>query len=243
MRQRTDRQLGRRTLFLGFTLVEVLLATTISALLVMSVVSTTKSLAGSREKVERRSGRLLEARNGLEAIVAALRNVRRDGAGKDAIVLGHDSGGQNDRINLLVIGDRRARHEGEESDQYEMMFYLWTPEGGGTPLLMCRKDHALDDHPEEGGVATVVAEGIVGLTFEYYDGEQWKQEWSELETKPPRAVRVTLAAVETEQNTTPSGGVEPIVLSTVVAIESQVERSTSGSEESQGKAGAAGGGR
>lgn len=222
----------------GFTLVELLLATTISALLVMSVVSTTRSLSGSRDKIEKRSERLLEGRNGLEAIVAALRNVRRDGAGEDPVILGSNSGEHNDRINLMVIDDRRARREGEESDQYETMFYLQTLEGRRVSSLMCRKDHGLDDHPEEGGVATVVAEGIAGLTFEYYDGEQWKQEWSVLETEPPRSVRVTLAVVEPQLNTMPAVRVEPIVLSTVVAIESRIPRSTRDSEQGQTKAGA-----
>jgi hypothetical protein len=222
--------------FSAFTLVEVLLAATISALLVMTVVSTTRSLTVSRDKIESRSSRRIEARNGLEAIVAAMRNVRRDGAGKDPVVIGHHGGqGQNDRINLLVIDDRRSRSDGEESDQYEMTFYLWKPEGVAFPSLMCRKDHALDDYPERGGLATVVAEGIVGLTFEYYDGEEWREEWSDQETKPPREVRVTLTAVETDRKETNLPvRLEPMVLSTAVVIESQAKRETNDSKQEAG---------
>jgi type II secretory pathway pseudopilin PulG len=225
--------------FPAFTLVEVLLATTISALLVMTVVSTTRSLSTSRDKIESKSSRRLEARNGLEAMVAALRNVRRDGAGKNPVLIGYDGGeGQNDRINLMVIDDRRCREDGEESDQYEMTFYLWKPEGARFPSLMCRKDHALDDYPERGGLATVAAEGIVGLTFEYYDGETWREEWSDQETKPPKMVRVTLAAVETDRKETGwSMRPEPMVLSTAVAIESETKRETNESKDDKQNAG------
>ncbi len=204
----------------GFTLLELLLAMTISSLLVMCILSATRAISGSRDRVEKRSQRLLEARNGLESIVAALRNVRRDSVSPDHAILGHNGEG-NDRINLLVVSDKAARMGEEESDQYEMTFYLWKPSGRNLPLLMCRKDPAMDDHPEEGGVATVVAEGIVGLMFEYYTGEQWQNEWTELENRRPKAVRVTLAAMAGErEEVNRQSNEKPVVLSTIVAIHS-----------------------
>jgi len=203
----------------GFTLVEMLLSLTIAALLVMSVVSTTRTLTGARKGVDRRVERLTEARHAMKTIVAALCNVRRDPTRERPVIIGISGGrdGRNDSIDLLVISDHRARREGAESDQYEMSFYVGKPPDRDRPVLLCRKDHALDEYPDEGGVATVVAEGIVALSFEYYTGSDWQDEWSEFERRPPRAVRVTVAAINVdvpELETTP----DATVLSTVVPI-------------------------
>ena len=203
----------------GFTLVELLVATTISSLLVVSVVSATRALSGARRSVDRRVERSTSARRALEEIVGALRNVRCDPvAGKPVVVgLGMDRDGDGDRIDLLVISDRRSRPEGPESDQCEMSFFLARPGERRLPALMCRRDHAFDEHPGDGGIATVVAEGVVGLSFEYYADGQWSHEWSNAEPSAPEAVRVIVAAVGAGR-TEPTGRVRPLVLSTVVPI-------------------------
>jgi hypothetical protein len=209
---------------------------TISSLLVLSIVSATRSLAGARERVDRQTGRLMEARHGLQEIASVLRNVRRDYNRREPAVLGYHESGEmgSDRINLLVVSDRRSRPEGAESDQYEVSFYLWKPAGQMLPYLMCRKDHALDEYPEEGGMASVVAEGVVGLTFEYFNGTDWQKEWSELELEPPEAVRVTIAVVEMGNERT-ANPPDPMVLSTVVPIHMErpmgMEKPAEGSQE------------
>ncbi len=201
----------------GFTLVEVLLALTIGSLLVVSVVSATRALSTSREGVDHRCARSMEARRAMEVIVAALRNVRRDPIRGRPVIVGHSGGrsARRDAIDLLVAGDRRCRPEGPESDQHEISFYLAKQPGQPLPVLMCRRDHGLDDRPEDGGIATVVAEGIVGLSFEYYYDGLWSDEWSSAEPREPEAVRVTVAAVGPETGSRPSVP-EPLVLSTLV---------------------------
>ena len=191
---------------------------TIGSLLVVSAVSATRSLASARAKVDRRVERSMAARHAMETIVAALRNIRKDPTQRFPVVVGH-SGGQgagNDRIDVLVISDQRARPDGPESDQYEVGFYLMQQSGQQWPTLMRRRDHALDEHPEEGGIATVVAEGIVGLSFEYYADDQWMTEWPADQPRTPKAVRVTVeaAAAPAEPGLSP----QTIQLSTVVPL-------------------------
>jgi type II secretion system protein J len=212
---RADR-CARRT---GFTLVEVLVTLTIGSLLVVATVSATRSLTTAREAVDRRAARVGEARRAMEAIVGGLRNVRRDPIAGKPLVVGR-SGGRgagNDAITFLAIDGRRVRAEGAESDQYEMSFRLSGAAEGRLPALLCRRDHGFDEYPEEGGVATVVAEGIVALSFEYYSKAQWYTEWPATEPRPPEAVRVTLVAA-----TAPKPGSrrtpDTTVLSSVVTI-------------------------
>ncbi|MBI4580636.1 MAG: prepilin-type N-terminal cleavage/methylation domain-containing protein [Planctomycetes bacterium] len=220
----------------GFTLMEVLAAMTIGTLIVMSAVGATRALTTTREKVDRRVERAAEARRALEAITGALRNVRRDASDPDKpVVVGYgDDGSGGGRINLLVIGDRRVRRDGSESDHYETSFFL-SPSGGGRMLssLMCRRDHALDDRIEEGGIVTTVADNIVGLSFEYRSAGQWYREWSPTELQPPEAVRVTVAAANRPDRD--SRSMDTIVLSTVVAIHAAPRQAGSSQNEQQGK--------
>jgi len=203
----------------GFTLVEMLVALTIGSLLVVSIVSSTRALSGSRASVDHRIERQASARRAMEAITSALRNVRRDPIKTEPVVLGRSGGRDqgNDQIDLLVISDRPCRAGEPESDQYEMSFFLSQREDSPLPMLMCRKDHAFDEFPEDGGLVTVVAEGIVGLSFEYLREQEWLSDWPASEERPPEAVRVTVAA----QNFDPARPEQPsemTVLSTVVAI-------------------------
>jgi type II secretory pathway component PulJ len=201
-------------------MVEVIVALTISAMLLVSVVSTTRALSSTRQNVERRVDQGAAARHAMETIVAALRNIRRDPTMQRPVVIGR-SGGRgagNDRIDLLVISDVRGRPEGAESDQYEQSFYLTECPGRAGLVLLSRKDHALDDHPQEGGVGTIVAEGMTTLSFAYYSGAEWRDEWSDLEVRAPEAVRITLATVPTSAAADAKGFVEPVVLSPIVAL-------------------------
>lgn len=210
---------SRRCATRGFTLVEVLLALTISALLAVSVVSATRTLSSTRQSVDRRVERATSGRRAMEIVVAALRNVRRDPLPSQPIIVGRSGGrgARRDRIDLQTITDRRARPDGAESDQYEIGFYLAKPSGRQLPVLMRRQDHALDEHPDDGGIATVVAEGIVGLSFEYFADGQWSDEWPEAEPRTPEAVRVTVAAVGPESRNSRRLP-KPFELSTVVPI-------------------------
>ena len=208
----------------AFTLVEMLVTLTIGSLLVVSAVSATRALAGSREALNRRVERQATARRAMETIVAALRNIRRDPIGQEPALVGKRGGSDldGDRIDLLILDSRRCRPDGAESDQYEMSFFLTQRPETELPALMCRKDHAFDDKPYDGGLVTVVAEGIVALSFEYLSGQQWMPDWPETEQRPPDAVRVTVAATNTD-----AGGEGPALadrqlqvtqLSTVVAL-------------------------
>lgn len=225
----------------GFTLMEALAALTIGSLLVISAVSATQALTTTREKMDRRTERSAQARRALETITGALRNVRRDASEADKpVVIGYrgDSSG-GDRINLAVIDDRRVRRDGPESDQYEVSFFLSaTDQNRPLPSLMCRRDHALDDHIEEGGIVTAVADGIVGLTFEYRAVDSWYNEWATTEMQPPEAVRVTVVAANKPESG--AGSPDVLVLSTVVPIHAaarQADSTQKGDKSSQGEAG------
>jgi general secretion pathway protein J len=197
----------------GFTLMEVLLAMTISSLLVVSIVSGTRTILRARQQVDRRVERVTEIRHAMATLVGALRNVRFDRANDRPGVFSLENSG----INLQVYSDHRVRLQGAESDQYEVGFCLIKRPGDRWPVLVSRRDHALDDDAESGGLVDVVAEGIVDLIFEYYADGEWRKEWEPAERTPPQAVRVTLAAVDPQADPSEEKP-DTLVLSTVVPI-------------------------
>lgn len=217
MRQRANnlvRPCSRRA---GFTLAELLVTLMLTALLTGAIVGATRTLTTARRSVDERVARASAARQGLEAVVAALRNVRRDPDREPPLVIGRSRAPGDDRIDIQIIDDTRARRDGPECDQYEVGFYLWQREADDVPCLMCRRKNGLTDTPGGGGMATVAAEGVVGLSFQYYSMGEWVDEWPETETTIPEAVRVTVSAtgVPSRRSARP---LEPMVLSTVVPL-------------------------
>jgi type II secretory pathway component PulJ len=181
----------------------VLITLTIGSLLMVSVMSATHGLSNAQARVQGRADHLAEARRAMQTILGELRNVRRDALRETSTVVGRRGigAGNSDRIELQVIDNRQVRPDAAESDQYEVSFFLENRGDSPLPSLMCRKDHAFDDYPQDGGIVSVVAEGIVGLTIDYYFAGEWKREWVSTEPQPPQAVRVTIAAATTPNQT------------------------------------------
>jgi len=62
------------------------------------------------------------------------------------------------------------------------------------PALWHRRDPVPDQYTFGGGQASPLVEGIVGLSFEAYDGFEWLSEWRSDDQGLPKAVRITLIA-------------------------------------------------
>jgi hypothetical protein len=217
-----------------------------SALLVTAVVSATRALSGTRRAVDRRVECSLAARRAMDAIVGALRNVRRDPLPRIPLVVGRAGGpdGSETRIDLQVISDARVRREGAESDQYECSFSLAKLPGRRLPALLCRRDHGLDEHPDQGGIVSVVAEGIIDLSFEYYADKRWREDWPASEPRSPEAVRVRIAALGPDPDDSaamdiqnagigPPNAQRPVVLTTIVPLHVLPANDTSGQPQPQ----------
>ncbi|HEX2922535.1 MAG TPA: type II secretion system protein GspJ, partial [Chloroflexota bacterium] len=174
-----------------------------------------------RLRVDERIAASAAARQGIEAVVAAVRNVRRDPDNERRLILGEPADGGNSRIEMQVISDVSARRDSPESDQYEVGFCIWQREDG-VPVLLCRRNNGLAEKPGHGGMATVMAEGVVGFVLEYYSQGQWQNEWAEAEVGLPEAVRVTVAATGVARDGHGAAKVAPVMLSTIIPIHAEM---------------------
>jgi type II secretion system protein J len=178
----------------GFTLAELIVAATLTALIGGATVGIVRSTAGSRALADREWALQQEARVAADAIATALRNVWYDG-GQRYRLIGADAwqdGRPADALRLFVTTRRTIRPRLPESDVMECEFRLAGPGDPAPGTLLQRIDPTLNEEPDGGGVVYRLAQNVVALEIQYYDGTAWRDDWPEELTVLPLAVRVSV---------------------------------------------------
>jgi len=193
----------------GFTLIELLVAVLIVAGIAgASTVAVSQALrarAGSeaREEASRRADGAA-ARIALDA-----HNLVRAGDLFDARVLLVSAGSgalPRDEVLLFAHSARPARSASEQSEGavYEIQYRLEpasTLRPSAAPGVLWRRiDPVPDEVTDGGGVAEPVVEGIVSLSIEAFDGEDWYEDWDSDRDGYPHALRITVTARAPERN-------------------------------------------
>jgi type II secretion system protein J len=213
----------------GFTLIELVLAGVISALVLLTVVSTLSQVGRARAISQVRLQAFLRAD-------AALNSVRRDLA---AIL--RDSDLFNTRV-MLYDGSKTVRRDGRmDLDRDEILIFNtrleplgaidYNGEGGeyetqyridedqfGTALWQ-RRDPVPDDIPAGGGVVTPIAEGVVGLRIEAYDGQEWFDAWDSDVDGLPWGFRISVSTSGNNDGSIDADGGGIVTLQTHVSVD------------------------
>lgn len=204
----------------GFTLIEVLLALTITAVIIGFIYSsfwvTVKSYNALREK----EGLYRSARVIMDKISSQLQSAYLDsvpqikssnfipvtafigvddtinGLPADKIIFSSLSGG------LRIVGGENIKPWGQS---VELSYYADVDADNPEQLdLFCRYDFTLDRDPTSGGITFPVLFNIKGINFRYYDSftHQWFDNWdtrNEGSYYLPKLVEVTLYLAEEGQ--------------------------------------------
>lgn len=181
----------------GFTLVELVAAVAITALITASTATVLHTIQSTQRRLDTQMQRQAEARAGIGAIATALRNAWRPSAEDGAFLEGLDDvlgGAPADRIAFFTIRHRPVRPGEPESDVHEVAFHLEPPAGPEVdgPMLMMRIDPTRNAPPDGGGVMHPVARHVVGLDIAYHDGIDWRDAWPADRRGWPTAVRIEL---------------------------------------------------
>ncbi len=179
----------------GFTLVELIVATTLTTLVAGSTVAILRSAAAAKDRAQTQLALQQQARAAVLAIATALANADRY-PDKNARFEGLDDWfGQMpaDLIRFFTVSRKNIRPRQPESDIKECQFYLAQPHDRPSALLMRRTDPTRNKDPDEGGVIECIAENILGLNFAYHDGIDWYDDWPYDRRDWPLAVRIELA--------------------------------------------------
>lgn len=213
----------------GFTLVEVLVASTIGSFIALVAVGSLRVIIGGSEAVDDNINSAAEVRFAANLIARDLTNFYRDENYQDTKFIGtiEDLGDESTTsyVVFYTLGRTKARIGRPEGDVYEVEYYLTKDEEN--TALMRRLWPNPHKELEPGGILTVIAEDIELFYIKYFDGEEWADEWPEQVQSPPQLVEVTLAAK-------PKGRVVPAVESVVVNFVRAQGYESSGLSQVQG---------
>ena len=169
----------------GMTLIEVIVAAAIMAVIAMTLWSSVGQTARNRDIVEDSHNRLHQVRVAFDLITrdltSAYLSMHRapNEATHDTIFVGED-GGSSDRLDFYSFTHQRRYFDAPESDQTEISYYLESdPEVSGQKNLYRRSSALLDLEAKEGGVFLKLIEGVEEFDLEYFDlpMNQWQDEW------------------------------------------------------------------
>jgi general secretion pathway protein J len=180
----------------GFTLVEVLVASTIGAFIALVAVGALRAVTASAELVETNINVAAELRFALDTIARDLVNLYRDPNYANTRFIGlaeETEDGYLSNMIFYTVSRTKARNNQPEGDVYEVEYNLVREEDKS--VLMRRYWPYPDKNETEmHGILTVLAEDIRIFQVRYYDGEDWTYEWPEEMEVLPQLVEVSLAA-------------------------------------------------
>ena len=213
----------------GFTLIEVVIAVAITAIMggVIAVAFNTGFTA--KETVERDVEYYRGLRNALNRMVHEIDEAfvtdRYDLARyRDQNDRPTNFIGRKDRLLFTSMAHQRLYTDAKESDQMVVEYSLKSstaPKAHGRMDLMRRENPVIDGPMEKGGTEDVLFEGAKQLQFAYWDSDKkdWVDEWDtrrvEKKSTLPVRVRISIWALDENKKETRYTTQARIVLNTV----------------------------
>ncbi len=188
----------------GFTLIELIAASVIAAVLAGAATMSIRRLADSRDRSAQRQAAMESVHSITRIIARDMANIVRDTTLIDTIVRIDDTTGsspeQRDELLLFARSMRPVRPEQaedggyRESGNHEIHYRLKSdPQVRG--VLWRRSDPIVDENYEGGGVAVPLGTHIVSLDFEAFNGTAWEAAWDSDKDGLPHALRVTCRGI------------------------------------------------
>jgi type II secretion system protein J len=236
----------------GFTLIELVISASLTALILTSAYLCLSSGISSQKLVDSRTEAIQSARVAMAMMSADLRGAcplskNIEFLGMRRIVEEMDA--DNVDFGTHNYTPRRAR----EGDFCEISYFVAMEPDSGKFSLWRRCDPTPDDEPLSGGSREEIARGVRRLRLEYYDGWEWFDEWGDPEgrgkaqnslrdqpnlTGMPEAVRITLSLQPSVRSSTQvrkegDTGEPPVIMQTVVRLNlAAISRRSSSSSSS-----------
>ncbi|MCP3163821.1 type II secretion system protein GspJ [Myxococcus qinghaiensis] len=194
----------------GFTLMEVMVAVAITALMGTVVAMAFQTGLTAKESVETDADRYRQVR------VAMNRMAREIGSAyvsdrfdlkrfRDQNDRPTNFVGESDRLLFTTFAHQRLYTDVKESDQAVVEYFMEPSDdraAKGRLDIKRRANPNVDDRMDRGGTTDVLFEGAKKLEFEYWNSEkkEWDDEWdtrrTEQKTILPTRVRMTITAVD-----------------------------------------------
>lgn len=181
----------------GFTLVELMAASVITAFLAMVAVGGMVSVTSARNSLDEVTEVMDELRFASDLLRQDLSNVSR---GRQMLFEGlieEGSGVEIPRLRFWAISKSKARPMQPEGDLYEIEYLFFEGQDGGTYLARRQCPIVgVEQYDDEtaGGVLTKISEKIAYFGIRYFDGTTWSSIWPIEQEELPMLVEVSLAS-------------------------------------------------
>jgi type II secretion system protein J len=185
----------------AFTLVELIVAAIITVLIAGATTTALSQLLRARQGAAARQQATSRAFAAADMIARDAAECARDSDllfAKVQVTDAGDDGAERDGLLMLVRTLRRVRglDDYPEGADFEVQYRVEdSPDG---PTLWRRADPALDEAIDGGGLATPVSPGIVALSIEASDDQDWWPLWDSDSEGLPRGLRVSVTGTDDE---------------------------------------------
>ncbi|MBW1808176.1 MAG: prepilin-type N-terminal cleavage/methylation domain-containing protein [Deltaproteobacteria bacterium] len=203
----------------GITLVELLIAVTITAIITTLVYGSFARTFESREFVMQAQERYHTVRVALERMTREMSSAfvydcreldTLTGEHRHKTLFKVENEGKVDRMIFTSFSHLRLFRDAHESDQNVITYFGESDsEDSSKTNLMRREKTRIDGEPEEGGLAQILCPDIVEVHFELWEEtkEDWVDEWdcSQIErlNRLPRMIKITLTVIDEYGQETP----------------------------------------
>jgi general secretion pathway protein J len=180
----------------GMTLVEVMAAMAILAMVATLLYSAFVQTSRNKERIEGQLDRYHEICSGLErvaqelsmAYTSAHRNIN-DSLKTMITAFVAKEQGNGTRIDFSSFSHRRLYRNAHESDQNELAFFLaQDPKHPTKKVLARREQRRVDDDPKKGGQSQILIESVKKFELQFLDplSTEWVKSWDTMGLQPNR---------------------------------------------------------
>ena len=207
----------------GFTLIELIVATSMLAMLAGASYAALSTGTRAAAKVKRYNNMIAHGQAALQAIAY---DVRAAVIHEDFVLTALDRANEDvptDTIDFIAAGKPRLQYQEPTSGRYEVGYYIENDPDTDFQWLVRREDATLDMDGLEGGAITLVGPYVNSLNLSFYDGIQWYTSWEQSETLPELVYVEIVVTDEYEiENPIPFSTSIPIMASGVTSTSSVV---------------------
>ncbi|MBG83227.1 MAG: hypothetical protein CMJ40_01630 [Phycisphaerae bacterium] len=185
----------------GFTLVEIIVAGIIMAMLFAAITVSMGQVISARNSSRDRMEAFVRADAAMQSIRSDIASIlRRNDLFQSWLKIEDDTyrldGTELNQDWILLFNNHlraiRTIDYNGEGIEYESSWQVIMDEDG--PVLWQRRDAMPDTYPEAGGVITPKVEGILELDIEAWNGDQWMSTWDSDYDGMPYGIRVSITA-------------------------------------------------
>ncbi|MCB9593228.1 MAG: prepilin-type N-terminal cleavage/methylation domain-containing protein [Sandaracinaceae bacterium] len=171
----------------GMTLIEVMVAVTILAVIATVTFSAFAQTMRNRRFIEDQTDRAHVIRVALERMVSEISmayvsihvNPSPTLQTMNTCFIGGRSG-RGHRLDFTSFSHRRLYRDAHESDQNELSYFITEhPDDHSRLVLVRREQNRIDDDPQTGGALQILVEDVLDLEMEYLDAAtgEWTETW------------------------------------------------------------------